>query len=337
MPITVSRFGEHQGKPVDKFTLTSDTGAVVSFISYGGAMQSWQAPTKGGPREVALGFESFEPYLKHSPHFGALTGRVANRIGGGKFEIDGKTHQLVTNEGPNTLHGGPVGFGQSVWDAEIDSDNTVLKFSRISPDGEMGFPGTVKVTATYRLRGNKLRLDFDASLDKVSPLSLVQHHYFNLGTGADVLDHLFQVESSAFTEVDGKLIPTGNITEIKPGSDRDLRKPRTLRRADGSAIDHDGNYVLDAGRDTSKPIATVVAPDKALTLRIWSDRPGLQVYNGVMTNVAVPGHGGRSYGRHSGFCLEDQSFPDAVHHPHFPSVWHGPLRPYHHWCEIEIG
>jgi aldose 1-epimerase len=201
----------------------------------------------------------------------------------------------------------------------------------------MGFPGTAEISATYSLSGNRLRLEFDASVDRPSPLSLVQHHYYNLGTGEDVLDHRFQVESSAYTEVDSALIPTGNIIEIAPGSERDLRKPRTFRRADGTPIDHDGNYVLDADRDFKRPVATVVAPDGLVTLKLWTDRPGLQVYDGVMTNIAVPGLGGRRYGKHSGFCLEDQAFPDAVHHPHFPSVWHGPDRPYRHWCEIEIG
>lgn len=337
MSVTTRQFGEHKGQRVDEITLISDTGAEVSFITYGGAMRSWLVPVRGGKRQVALGFESFAPYPEHSPYFGALTGRVANRIGGGRFSIDGKEYRLPTNERGNTLHGGPDGLAQQIWEAEPDEARTAVKFTHISPDGAMGFPGTAKIAATYRLWGNKLRLDFEASLDTVSPLSLVQHHYFNLGDGDDVIDHRFQVESSAFTELDAQLIPTGNIIEVKPGSDRDLRTPRVLRRADGTPIDHDGNYVLDAGRDLSQPVATVMAPDGAVTLKLWTDQPGLQVYNAVMTNVAMPGHNGKHYGRHSGFCLEDQHFPDAVHHPHFPSIWHGPLRPYRHWCEFEIG
>lgn len=329
-------FGTYQGRSVEEITLSSDTGAEIRFITYGGAMRSWLVPVAGGQREVALGFESFEPYPKHSPHFGALTGRVANRIAGGRFELQGKTFQLPANEGVNTLHGGPEGLGLQLWEAETDATTSAVRFSHVSPDGAMGFPGTAKISATYRLAGNRLRLDFEASLDKVSPLSLCQHHYYNLGTGPDVLDHRFQVESSAFTEVNAALIPTGNIIEIAPGGDRDLRQPRTMRRPDGTPIDHDGNYVLDADRDTTQPVATVVAPDDLVTLKLRTDRPGLQVYNGVMTNTKPAGLGGRTYGKYSGFCLEDQAFPDAVHHRHFPSIWYGPERPYRHWCEIEI-
>ncbi|MEQ1769390.1 MAG: aldose epimerase family protein [Devosia sp.] len=338
MGITVREFGSFKGQRVDEITLSSDTGAEVSFITYGGAMRSWLAPlAAGGKRQVALGFDNFADYPKHSPHFGALTGRVANRIAGASFTIDGETFKLPPNEGRNTLHGGPEGLGMQVWEATTDEARTAVTFTHTSPDGAMGFPGEAKISATYRLWGNRLRLDFAATLSRVTPLSLVQHHYFNLGTGADVLDHLFQVEASAFTETDAALLTTGNIIEIAKGSDRDLRTPRTLRHADGSPIPHDGNYVLDAGRDVSHPVATVVAPDKALTLRLWTDRPGLQVYNGVMTNVPVPGLDGSKYGKFSGFCLEDQSYPDALHHPHFPSIICGPLKPYRHWCEIEIG
>ncbi|MEO6394503.1 MAG: aldose epimerase family protein [Devosia sp.] len=336
MGLSVREFGSHQGKRVDEITLSSDSGVEIKFITYGAALRSWLVPVGSGKREVTLGFEHFDDYPSHSPYFGAIAGRVANRIGGGAFDIDGTRFQLGTNEGANTLHGGPEGLGTQLWDAEPDEARCAVKFSHVSPDGAMGFPGTAKISATYRLWGNRLRLDFEASLDRISPLSLVQHHYFNLGEGETVLDHLYQIESSARTEVDAALIPTGNIMEVPRGSDYDLRKPRTMRRADGSTISHDGNYVLDSGRDVSQPVAVVNAPDRSLTLKLWTDRPGLQVYNGVMTNVPVPGHGGRVYGKHSGFCLEDQAFPDAVHHPHFPSIWHGPLRPYRHWCEIEI-
>jgi aldose 1-epimerase len=337
MGITVREFGSHNGQRIDEITLSSDTGAEIAFITYGGAMRSWLAPLpQGGKRQVTLGFESFEPYPRHSPHLGAITGRVANRIAGAQFSIGGETFALPANEAGNTLHGGPEGLGQQVWDYSSDEARTAVTFTHTSPDGAMGFPGEARISATYRLWGNRLRLDFAAALSRVTPLSLVQHHYFNLGTGSDVLDHLYQVESGAITE-NKALIPTGNILEFAPGSDKDMRKPRKMRRADGSAIDHDGNYVLDAGRDHSHPVATVVAPDGALTLRLWTDRPGLQVYNGVMTDIAVPGLDGRKYGRYAGFCLEDQAFPDALHHPHFPSILHGPMRPYRHWCEFEIG
>jgi len=334
--VAVKHFGSYEGKRVDQFTLTSTSGVEVDLINWGVVVRDWRVPVKGGKRSVVLGFDRFDDYPEHSPHFGAVAGRVANRIAGASFALDGVTYRLQANEGPNSLHGGPHGLGRHVWEAAPDDAHNSVVFSLNSADGAGGYPGNLRLKATYRLDGNRLRLEFGATTDKPTPRSLVQHQYFNLGTGADVLDHIFQLESSAYTEVDAALIPTGNILEVKPGSARDLRTPRTLRDGGGKPIDYDGNYVLDAGRDLSKPVATVKGPDGALTLKLWTDRPGLQMYDGVMTDVKVPGLGGKMYGRYSGFCLEDQAFPDAVHHPHFPNIIITPDKPYSHWCEFEI-
>lgn len=335
--VATKPFGSFEGKRIEQFTLTSASGVEVDIINWGVVVRDWRVPVAGGLRSVVLGFETFDDYPAHSPHFGALAGRVANRIAGASFSLEGKTYMLHANEGPNMLHGGPHGLGRHVWDAAPDDAHNAVVFSLNSPDGAAGFPGNLRLKATYRLDGNRLRLELEATTDRPTPLSLVQHQYFNLGTGTDVLDHSYQLESSAYTEVDDALIPTGNIFEVKPGSDKDLRTPRTLRDGRGQPIDYDGNFVLDAGRDLGKPVATVVGPDGVLTLKLWTDRPGLQFYNGVMTNVPVPGLGGRRYGLHSGFCLEDQAFPDALHHPHFPNIIITPDRPYAHWCEFEIG
>ncbi|MEP7240777.1 MAG: aldose epimerase family protein [Devosia sp.] len=335
--VAVKSFGSFEGKQVEQFTLTSTTGVEVDILNWGVVVRDWRVPVGGGKRSVVLGFESFEPYPAHSPYFGAVVGRVANRIGGGRFSLDGKTYAIVANEGANTLHGGPRGFGKLVWEAKPDDAANAVVFSHTSADGDMGFPGTVKATATYRLTGNRLRLDFAATTDRPTPVSLVQHQYFNLGTGADVLDHEVQLAAHAYTEVGAGLIPTGNILEVTPGSDRDFSTPRTLRDASGKGLDYDGNFVLDSGRDPAEPVAVVRAPDKSLQLRLWTDQPGLQFYNAVYTNIPVPGLAGRMYGKNSGFCLEDQAFPDAVNHPHFPSIIITPERPYAHFCEIEIG
>jgi aldose 1-epimerase len=168
----------------------------------------------------------------------------------------------------------------------------------------------------------------------VTPISLVQHQYFNLGTAPDILDHSFQLEASARTEVDEALVPTGAIVPVA-GTRYDFRKPRTLLNK-LAPLQYDDNFVLDPGRDLDQPVAIVAPPEDDLTLKLWTDRPGVQFYNGIYTNVKVPGLGGKRYGHHSGFCLEDQDFPDAVHHPHFPPVWYSPDRPYSHWCAIEI-
>ena len=335
MAITVEKFGEFEGKRVDQFRLRSDSGVEVDIINYGVAVRDWRVPVRGGLRSVVLGFDNFPAYESHSPHLGSIAGRVANRIGGASFEIDGRIYKLPANERTHMLHGGPEGLGRIVWSAEPDEAGNAVRFTHLSPDGAMGFPGNVQFSVTYTLRDNRLRLEMQASTDQKTPISLVQHQYFNLGTGPDVLDHLFEIHASAFTETDEDLIPTGVILPVRR-TQYDLRKPRALRDWAGEPVRYDVNLVLDQTRDLKDPLAIVKSPDNALVLKLWSDRPGLQFYNGVYTDIPVPGNNNRHYGQFSGFCLEDQAFPDAVHHPHFPSIWYGPDKDYHHWCEIEI-
>ena len=335
MAIAVSTFGEFKGKRVDQFRLESATGVAVDLISYGVVVRDWRVPVTGGMRSVVLGFDTFAPYPEHSPHFGSLAGRVANRIKGAEFELEGKTYKLPANAGDLMLHGGEEGLGRQVWDGQVDEANNAVRFTHHSPNGAMGFPGNVNFSATYSLLGNRLRLELSATTDQATPISLVQHQYFNLGTTDDVLDHTIQVNSSAYTELGEDLAPTGAILPSR-GTIYDLRQPRTMRDAAGQPVDYDMGLVLDTGRKHGDPIATVISPDQDLTLRLWSDRPGVQVYNGVWTDVAVPGLGGKTYRKHAGFCLEDQSLADAVHNPHFPNVIYTPDRPYSHWCEFEI-
>ncbi|MFK4811488.1 aldose epimerase family protein [Devosia sp. ZW T5_3] len=335
MTIAVSTFGEHAGKRVDQFRLVSDTGVEVDLIGYGVVVRDWRVPVAGAPRSVVLGFDNFDAYPAHSPHLGSLAGRVANRIKNASFDLDGKTYNLPANAGSLQLHGGEQGLGRQVWDGEVDEANTAVRFTHFSPDGAMGYPGNVNFTATYRLKGHRLLLELTATTDRATPISLVQHQYFNLGTSADVLDHTIQVNSSAYTQLGEDLAPTGAILP-SAGTPYDLRQPRSMRDGNGAPVDYDIGMVLDTGRNHADPIATVVGPDQALTLKLWSDRPGVQVYNGVWTDIPVPGLNGKHYGKHAGFCLEDQAFADAVHNPHFPNVIYSPDRPYSHWCEFEI-
>jgi aldose 1-epimerase len=335
--VAVKPFGTFEGKDVRQFTLTSATGVEVDIINWGVVVRDWRVPVGGALRSVVLGFETFDDYPAHSPHFGAVSGRVANRIAGASFELGGKTYTVPANEGRNSLHGGPEGLGRQVWEAQADDATNAVVFSLTSPDGAAGYPGTLKLKATYRLDGNKLRLEFGAVTDRPTPLSLVQHQYFNLGTSDDVLDHSYWFAVNAITESDTALLPTGNIIETRPGTQWYFRTPKTLRDSSGAPIGYDGNMVLDEGRDLADPVATVTSPEGDLTLRQWTDRRGLQFYNAMMTDTPEGlGLGGKTYGKYSGFCLEDQAFPDAVHHPHFPSIIITPDRPYTHWCEFEI-
>ncbi len=332
MSVRAEAFGSFEGQRVDQFRLTSDTGVEVDIMNWGVVVRDWRVPVAGGLRSVALGFEQFDSYPKASPYFGSIAGRVANRIGNGRFTLDGKTYALDKNFGEHTLHGGPQGLGRQVWDAEIDGAANAVRFTHTSPDGMMGFPGTVAFTATYTLAGNTLRLDIAAKADRRTPINVVQHQYFNLGTGPDVLDHTYRVAASAYTELGDMLIPTGAILPVA-GTQWDFRDGRTMRDAAGAAIDYDGNVVLATDRRFEDPVAIVTAPDQALTLKLFTDRPGLQVYNSVWTDATAEG---RHFGKHSGFCLEDQDLPDAVNHPHFPSTIYGPDRDYAHRVDIEI-
>ncbi|HQZ13611.1 MAG TPA: aldose epimerase family protein [Devosia sp.] len=335
MTISVKAAGDFGGRRVDEFKLVSNTGVEVDILSYGVVVRDWRVPLKSGElRSVALGFPTFAPYPEHSPHFGSLAGRVANRIAGGTFELDGATYNTPKNfRGRHTLHGGPEGLGLVVWDAAPDSATNSITFSHFSPDGHMGFPGNVQFRAVYTLTGNRLRLDLSATTDRQTPINVVQHQYFNLGTGSDILDHTYQVTGDRYTELGEDLIPTGRILSVE-GTQWDMRKPRNMRDAAGQPVAYDGNVALPEDRNFADPVATVTGPDGELTLKLWTDRPGLQVYNGMWTDVHPPG--GPDFGSFAGFCLEDQDFPDALHNPNFPSIIYGPENPYSHWCEIEI-
>lgn len=337
MAIAINRIGAFKGRPVNEAVLESTTGTRVAVMNWGIVVRDWQVPVSGSLRSVALGFDGFDPYPEHSPYFGAVVGRVANRIRNAQFTLDGKTYDLPANEGPNQLHGGPEGLGRQIWDMEADSAGNALKFTYQSPAGEMGYPGNVRFEVLYTLQGNRLRMDLFGLPDEPTPISMVQHHYFNLGMTDSVLDHMVHMpQSVAYTVPGPDLIQTGAIAPVK-GTINDFLTPRSLRFGAGRGIDYDLNFVLASGRDTAAPIAIATGEDQALTLRLYSDRPGLQFYNSVWMNVRVPGLGGKRYGKNGGLCFEDQMFPDAVNNPHFPNIVCTPDKPYRHWCEFEIG
>lgn len=337
MAITIVQAGTFDGKRVDEAILESDSGVKVFLMNWGVTVRDWQVPMQDRFRSVVLGFDDFAPYPEHSPYFGSLAGRVANRIDGASFELDGQNFALAANEGANILHGGANGIGRQLWSMAPDSDTNAVKFTLHSPDGDMGFPGAVDFEATYSLSGNTLRLELVASPGRPTPISLVQHQYFNLGSSDTVLDHQVHIpHGEARTVNDVNLTANGEIVPIAD-TEFDFRQPRTLRDADGAPIVYDCNLVLTADRDAADPIVIATGEDGALTLKLWSDRPGLQLYNGAWTDVKIPGHGGKIYGKHSGLCFEDQMFPNAVNHPHFPNIICTPEQPYRHFCEIEIG
>ncbi len=320
------------GTAVEVFTLTNAHGVEVRAISYGGIIVSLRTPDRSGHLDdVLLGYDSLEGYLRSSPYFGAIVGRYGNRIAKGRFVLDGVTYRLATNNGPNHLHGGVKGFDKVVWQAEpVRNDSGVgVSFSYVSPDGEEGYPGTLKARVRYLLTNqDELIVDYDATTDKATPVNLTQHSYFNLTGGArrDILDHQLWINANGFTPVDSTLIPTGAIDSVA-GTPFDFRTPTAIGARIGQ--DHrqlrfgggyDHNFVLQREGTGLAHAARVVEPTTGRTLDIYTTEPGIQFYSGNFLDGTITGKGGQVYGHRFGFCLETQHYPDSPNHPQFPST-----------------
>lgn len=335
--IRVEKFASHDGRDVLQAHLVSDAGVEVDILNYGCLVRDWRVPVAGeGLRSVVLGFEEFEPYAKNTgPYFGAVIGRVANRIGGAQFNLDGRTFQLEANDGANHLHGGLKSLSHHIWDMETDDAANSVTLTLHSPDGDGGYPGAVDFRVIYRLVGTALSLEMSAVPDRDTPINLTQHNYFNLDGGGDVLSHQFTIDALMRTVMDEALTPTGEIVDVA-GTEHDFTQGRMPLRADGSPMFGDGNFVLRAGRDTAKPAAHVVSGDGKIGFDIYTSKPGLQFFNSPGMDIQIDGLGGRRYGLHAGFCLEDQYFPDAVNHDNFPSIIYRPDHPYAYKTVIDI-
>ena len=307
------------GEAVEAYVLTNRKGAQATILSYSGAVARLTVPDREGNLEnVVLGCDTVAKYVA-SPHFGAFVGRVANRIAGGTFELDGKTYHTPKNDGPNTLHGGPEGYSKRVWSVEPrkDHDGPSLKLTIGDPDGHMGFPGDVAVEVHVTWTDSDvLRLFYRATTDAPTPINLTNHSYFNLkdGGATDVLGHLLRLDADAYTPVDDTQIPTGEIRLVE-GTPFDFRTPKPI----GAEIDavpggYDHNFVLEAGGPKLRLAAMVDEPSTNRHLEVWTDQPGVQFYTGNFLD------GSMGYAKHAGFCLETQHFPDSVHHPEFPNT-----------------
>ncbi|MCL2343900.1 MAG: galactose mutarotase [Firmicutes bacterium] len=311
MTIEQRPFGKTKaGETVTCYTLR-DGGAEAEILTYGGAIRSLRVAAAEGVRDVALGFDSIEAYENQDKFIGALIGRVANRIGGARFTLDGVTYRLPANDGANCLHGGPDGFDKRVWSANTQSG--VLSLSLFSPDGDAGFPGNLSVGVDYSLEGGALHIRYVGRCGMSTPLNLTNHCYFNLsGHSAGTIDgHSIQILADAVTEVDAGLIPTGKLLDVA-GTPYDLRSPKTI----GSFM-FDDNFVLSREPQIEPRLAAVLESG-GLRMECLTTEPGLQFYSGNFLNGDV-GKGGAVYGRRSGLCLETQFWPDAVNHPDFPS------------------
>jgi aldose 1-epimerase len=308
-------------------------GTRLKVLSYGGIIQSLEIPDRHGRyANVSLGYDTIEAYVAGTTFFGATIGRYGNRIANGRFTLDGTTYQLSVNDGANSLHGGAKGFNTRVWDVEgfTSGSDVGLKLHYTSVDGEMGYPGTLKVTVTYTLGASgDWRIDYEATTNKATVVNLTNHTYYNLageGSGG-IYDHELTLAASRYTPTDSGLIPTGERAKVA-GTPFDFRsaKPigRDIRTAHPQLVTAKGfdhNWVLDKGI-TSRPVhfATLRDPSSGRTLKIATDQPGVQFYSGNFLDGTLTGPSGRTYRQGDGLCLETQHFPDSPNRPAFPST-----------------
>lgn len=330
--VAIQNHGEVIGHTLQEVTIR-DGDVSLSILNYGATTRDWRVPLNGQRVPVVLGFEDPSRYVNTGTYFGAIAGRVSNRIGGARYSLDGRTYQLAANEGDNQLHGGPSGLSKVFWEIEPDGASAV-RFLYNSPAGESGFAGRAKFTIDIRLDGSRVTYDMRAEVDCVTPISLAQHNYYNLGGGGFIWDHRMRCTADRVLEMDDQSIMTGGISPVD-GSRFDFRKMRSFAQADASSLGIDHNLVFEAGRDPNQPVAEVEAPN-GMRAKFWSDQPGAQLYTAVPMPVQDGGLDGQLYGSASGFCFEPQGFPNAVNIPLFPSVLVSPEMPYAQKLQVEI-
>ena len=320
MAVIISSFGQTSfGQPVCSYTLENGNGTQAVLIDYGAALQSLRFKNlQGSLTDVVLGFDTVGGYEQQDAYMGATVGRMANRIGGAAFPLKGREYRLFPNDGENHLHGGRRGFDKYVWQAETGED--FVRFSRLSPDGEEGYPGNLRVSVTYTLTDcDELHIAYNALSDADTVVSLTNHSYFNLNGGGSILDHMLMVNAKRYLELGPGLIPTGralpvegtpfNFYSLKPiGQDIGADDPQ-LRLGGG----YDHNFIL------SGPLAALAySNDTGIELRCYTDLPGMQLYTANFLGEFT-GKGGQKMGPRQAFCLETQLFPDAMSHYGFPS------------------
>jgi len=329
------------GREVTQFTLCNSRGLEVRILDYGGIITHLLAPDREGKLgDVVLGFDGLEPYLEQSPYFGALIGRYANRIAGGRFTLDGVEYQLSQNDGDNHLHGGVVGFDKKLWQAEASAapDRVSLTLTLSSPDGEEGYPGNLEVSVRYSLtEDNELWVDYKASTDKATPVNLTQHSYFNLAGQGQIVDHLLELNADQYTPVNEQLIPQGPLAPVA-GTPFDFREAKAIGADMGegqpelgaSNGGYDHNYVLN--RKDSKALvlaARALEPQSGRVLEVLTQEPCFQFYTSNFLDGSLQGKQDQAYPRYGAFCIEPQHFPDSPNQSRFPSTILRPGEQYH--------
>ncbi len=343
--VKVEPWGESPDGDVRLYTLVNANGVTAKVTNYGAILTELHVPDRDGKHaDVVLGFDNLDAYLTGHPYFGATTGRVANRIAGGKFDLDGTSYQLTTNNGPNNvnhLHGGTKGFDKRVWSAEAIAvaNGTAVKLSYVSPDDEQGYPCSLTTHVLYTLTdADELRIDYSATTDKPTPVNLTHHSYFNLsgeGSGS-ILDHDLMIAADHYTPVDGTGIPLGELAPVKDTVMDFTKTTRIGSRFEalppkgGDPGGYDHNYCLNNKGGKMALAATLYDAKSGRLMEILTTEPGIQLYTGNYLDGSLKGKSGNTYEKNSGICLETQHYPDSINQPAFPSVVLRPGETYSH-------
>ena len=313
------------------YQLTNKNGITVDLLDTGATIVSLIVPDRQGkPDDICLGFADLQEYKTNSFYFGCTVGRYANRIRNGRFALDGKNYQLTINDGPNCLHGGSLGFSRHIWKAAKSAATygPTVSFSRLSPDGEEGFPANMDVTVSYTLSDkNELIICYEARSDAPTIVNLTNHAYFNLAgnkSNRNVFQHELKIYADCYTPSDSTQIPTGQLAEVA-GTPLDFRSWQKigarLQEIDSRPKGYDHNFVLRkaAGKPACDLAAEVYEPDSGRCLQVYTDQPGVQFYSGNFLDGSLKGKNSSVYSQYSGFCLETQNYPDSCNQPAFPS------------------
>ena len=330
--IDVQNFGKTpEGEQVRLYSLTNANGLKAQVMTYGAIVTSLEVPDrKGQMDDIVLGYDNLQDYIKETPYFGAIVGRYGNRIAKGKFTLDGVTYTLATNNNGNHLHGGVKGFDKVVWEDQPvwRPDGVGVKLSYLSRDGEEGYPGNLKATVTYILTNDdELRIEYEATTDKATPVNLTHHGYFNFtGAERDILGHELMLNADRFTPVDAGLIPTGELRPVA-GTPMDFTRATAIgariendyeQLQFGGGYDH--NWVLNKEGKDMTLAAVVYEPTSGRVMKVYTTEPGIQFYAGNFLDGTLTGKEGKVYKHRYGFCLETQHYPDSPNKPDFPST-----------------
>lgn len=331
--LQLKNIGKFEGGEVQEVDLCCGN-QVVTIMNYGCVIRDWKVAMPGEVRHVVLGFEEFDSYPLHSPSFGIIAGRVANRTAGGRFKLGDEQHQLLCNDGNNHLHGGPQGLGKRLWAIETDTTANAAELQLHSPDTEQGYPGNVDFTVVFSLDEAGLHIKMSATPDCATPINLAQHNYYNLDGAGSIREHKLQMRAADYLPVNEELIPTGDIATVA-GTRFDFRESRTIEQSDPDRLGHDHNLILDHGIGDA-PAAVLEGAKADLALAIKTDQPGIQLYTGKKLAVPVAGHDAQRYEAFHGVCLEPQHFPDALNNPGWASPVCTPEKPYRQQLNIKL-